>query len=266
MVALALWIVYELLLGRLSPFSPMVVGFSRQEHGSYVLYHHGPSAMPPMAYLNDVVAMEEKYHGMSYKRKQEIFFCKDDGEFHRRTGGRARFIAVNGRLFVSQRAQEDARQGRIDLRTYLTHEMSHCLLQQHMSVWRSATLPRWLLEGIAMDCAEQVGTGVYPSKSQVFDAMAQGVFCEPEDFGTPLRGEKGTALSCKIDNRTAFIYSEFGCLVEFIRAGHATGQYQSFLKDIVASRVLNVERSFESAFGTRLDDEIALFKKAAQKR
>lgn len=264
--ALSMLAVYELLLGRLFPFSPVAVGFSRREYENYVVYNHGQIESSQLSYLSDVVAIEEKYHGMSFRSKPEVFLCEDDSEFQRLTGGTARFNAINGRLFVSQRAQEDARQGRIDLRVYLTHEMSHCLLEQHMSILRSLKMPRWLLEGIAMDCAGQVGVGVYPAKSRVYDAVAQGVFCEPADFGTYLSGEKGTALSCKTENKTAFFYSEFGCMVEFIRSSHGARRYQAFLKDVVQSRELNVAKSFERVFGTKLDDEIARFKSEAQKR
>ncbi|NLZ06574.1 MAG: hypothetical protein GXY19_15525 [Phycisphaerae bacterium] len=264
--ALALFGVYELLFGRLFPFSPVVAGFSRQEYESFIVYHHGQPESSQLSYLSDVVAIEEDYHGMPFRSEPEIFLCRDDREYHRLTGGRARFIAINGRLFVSKRAQDDARQGRIDLRTYLTHEMSHCLLQQHMSILRSLKVPRWLLEGTAMDCAGQVGVGIYPDRSRVYDAVARGVFCEPADFGTVLDGEKGTALSCPIENRTAFFYSEFGCLVEFLRSSHGAQRYQAFLKDLVESRTLNVEKSFEEAYGTTLGDEIARFKNETQRR
>jgi hypothetical protein len=264
--ALSLLAVYELLLGRMFPFSPVVVGFSRQEYGNYVVYHHGQPEVSQLSYLSDVVGIEETYHGMAFKSKPEIFLCRDDSEFQRLSGGKARFNAVNGRLFVSQRAQEDAKQGRIDLRTYLTHEMSHCLLHQHMSPLRALKMPRWLFEGIAMDCAGQMGVGVYPAKSEVYQAVAQGVFCEPADFGTYLGGEKGTAVSCPITNKTAFFYSEFGCIVEFIRSSHGTQQYQAFLNDIVESHSLNVEKSFERVYGKNFGDEMARFKNETRKR
>jgi len=264
--ALALFGVYELLFGRLFPFSLVAAGFSRQEYERFIVYHHGQPESSQLSDLRDVVAIEEDYHGMPFRSEPEIFLCRDDREYHRLTGGRARFIAINGRLFVSKRAQEDARQGRIDLQMYLTHEMSHCLLQQHMSLVRSLKMPRWLLEGTAMDCAGQVGVGIYPDRSTVYDAVARGVFCEPADFGTVLDGEKGTALSCPIENRTAFFYSEFGCLVEFLRSSHGAQRYRAFLKDLVESRTLNVERSFERVFGTTLDAEIARFKNETQRR
>jgi len=230
-----------------------------------VVYHHGQPELPQLWYLSDVVSAEEEYHGMSFGSKPEVFFCKDDAEFRRLSGGKARFNAINGRLFVSQRAQEDARHGRIDLRTYLTHEMAHCLLQQHMSLLRSAKMPRWLMEGVAMDCAGQVGVGVYPAKSEVYQAVAQGIFCEPADFGTVLCGEKGTAISCSLTNKTAFFYSQFGCMVEFLRSSYGTQRYQAFLRDVVESRSLNVEKSFETVFGGNLGDEIARFKNETKK-
>jgi hypothetical protein len=263
---LSLLVGYELLLGRLFPFSPVVVGFARHEHGTYALFDHGQPELPQLSFLSDVVAKEEQYHGMRFRSKPKIFFCRDDGEFHRLSGGKARFNAINGRLFVSQRAQDDARQGRIDLQTYLTHELSHCLLQQNMSILRSLKMSRWLLEGVAMDCAEQVGVGLYPSRSQVYQVVAHGVFCEPDDFGTYLSGEKGTALSCSMTNKTAFFYSEFGCMVEFIRSSYGTQRYQAFLKDVVGSHSLDVEKSFEAVFGKKLGDEIARFKDATKKQ
>jgi hypothetical protein len=264
-VAFVLFAVYELLLGRLFPFSPVVVGFSRQEYRSSVVYHHEQPESSQLSYLSDVVALEEEYHGMSFRWKPEIFFCKDDSEYRRLTGGEARFNAINGRLFVSQRAQADARQGKIELRTYLTHEMSHCLLQQRMSIWRSLKMPRWLLEGTAMDCAGQVGVGIYPAKPKVYEAVARGLFCEPADFGTYLDGEKGTAISCPMDNKTAFFYSEFGCLVEFLRSSYGAQRYQAFLRDVVGSRTLNIESSFERVYGAKLVDEITRFKTETKK-
>jgi hypothetical protein len=258
--AVSVVVVYELLLGRLFPVSPVVVGFTRQECGTYVLYSHRQPELTQLSYLSDVVAMEEKYHGMSFKSKPEIFFCKDDAEFHRLSGGKARFNAIHGRLFVSGRAQNDAREGRIDLRTYLTHEMSHCLLQQHMSMLKSLKMPRWLLEGVAMDCAGQVGVGVYPPKSEVYEAVARGVFCEPADFGTAISSETGTAISCRITNKTAFFYSEFGCIVEFIRSSQGIQRYQAFLQDVVESHSLDVEKSFATVYGKNLGDELARFK------
>ena len=263
--AFALFVIYELLLGRLFPFSPVVVGFSRQAYGQAVVYHHQQPESSQLSYLDDLVVDEEKYHGMPFRWKPEIFLCRDDGEFQRLSGGKARFNAINGRLFVSQRAQEDARQGRIDLRTYLTHEMSHCLLQQHMSFLRQLKMPRWLLEGTAMDCAGQVGVGVYPPKAIVYDAVARSVFCEPADFGTALNGEKGTAISCPITNKTAFFYSEFGCIVDFIRSSHGAQRYQAFLKDVVEGHPFDVERSFETVYGTTFGEEIARFKTETRK-
>jgi hypothetical protein len=264
--ALAVFAIYEILFARLFPFSPFVLGFSRQEYASFIVYHHGQPVSSQLAYVNDVVLAEENYHGLPFRSKPEIFLCRNDGEYQRLTGGKARFIAFNGRLFVSQRAQTDASQGNIDLRLYVTHELSHCLLQQHLSILRSAKMPRWVFEGIAMDCAKQVGVGVYPAKAMVYEAVARGIFCEPADFGTYLSGEKGTALSCPIDNKTAFFYAEFGCLVDSIRSRHGTQRYQAFLKNLVESPALNVDRSFETVFGVTLRDEITRFKNETQRQ
>ena len=263
---LALLAAGELLFGRLVPFSPVVVGFSRLEGPAFVVYHHRQPEASRLSFLGDVISLEEAYHGLRFTRKPEVFLCRNDAEFRRLTGGRARFNAINGRLFVSGRAQEDARRGTIDLRTYLTHELSHVLLQQHMSVPRALRMPRWLLEGTAMDCAGQVGVGIYPARTAVYEAVARGVFCEPDDFGTSLRGERGTALSCPVENRAAFIYSEFGCLVGFLRSSRGAENYRAFLRDVTEGPHLDVEKSFEKTCGATLREEIARFRAAAQGR
>ena len=262
--ALALFATYEVVFGRLAPFSPVVVGFSRHDCGKAVVCHYQQQEAFQLSYLNGLVAAEEKYHGMQFRWKPEVLFCRTEGQYRRLTGSRARFIAINGRVFVSPRAQADAREGTIDLRTYLAHEMSHCLLQQQMSILRNLRTPRWLLEGTAMDFAGQVGVGIYPTKSMVYDTVAGGVFCEPEDFGTCFGGETGTAVSCPLENKIAFFYSEFGCIVEFLRSSYGAEKYQAFLKEVVASPEFDVESSFEKVYQTSFREEIARFKTAAK--
>jgi hypothetical protein len=264
--ALTGFVLYELLFGRLFPFSPLAVGFLRQDYGNIRVYHHGQPEASQLSYLIEVAAIEEAYHGMAFRSKPHIVFCATDREYRRLSGGTARFIALNGRLFVSARAQKEARQGKIVLRTYLTHELSHCLLQQHTSIWAMLWMPKWLLEGTAMDCAAQVGVGVYPTRSAVYDAVAHGVFCEPEDFGSFLQVEKGTAISCPIENKTAFFYSEFGCLVDYFRSQHGAPRYQAFLKQVLQDHASNVDRSFETIYGIKFSDEVARFKAETKKR
>jgi hypothetical protein len=258
-VALLLFALYHALFGRFFPLSPIILGFSRQEYISATVYHHGQYESSQLSYLNDVIPYEETYHGISFRWKPAVFLCKDDCEYRRLTGSKARFTSINGRVFVSQQAQDDARQGKIVLRTYLTHELSHCLLQQRVSILRSMRMPKWLLEGTAMDCARQVGTGNYPAKSTVYELIAGGAFCEPSDFGTYLNAEKGTALSCSVENKATFFYSEFGCFVEFLRSSHGAQRYRAFLEDVVECDNLDVEESFVRVFGIPLSDEFRRF-------
>jgi hypothetical protein len=75
----------------LFPFSPVVIGFSWQEYAHAVVYHHQQPESPQLSYLDDLVVMEEKCHGMPFRWKPEIFLCKDEGQYRRLTGGRARF-------------------------------------------------------------------------------------------------------------------------------------------------------------------------------
>lgn len=117
-----------------------------------------------------------------------------------------------------------------------------------------------------MDFAKQVGVGIYPSKATVYEHIARGVFCEPADFGTYLEAEKGTALSCPVENKAVFFYSEFGCFIEFIRRRHGDREFRTFLKDIAGSDELNVDKSFVNAFGVSMNDGMDEFVAETRRR
>jgi len=63
---------------------------------------------------------------------------------------------------------------------YLKHELSHSLLHQHSGIIRAGKYPAWLLEGIAVHSANQMGTSCYPSKKETYNYIRKGNFMPPE--------------------------------------------------------------------------------------
>ena len=68
---------------------------------------------------------------------------------------------------------------------YTKHELSHVLILQNKGIFSESKYPKWLLEGIAVYSANQMGTSFDPGKEETYKSIAQGNFMPPFDFKTP---------------------------------------------------------------------------------
>jgi hypothetical protein len=203
---------YLSLFGRLFPFSPVIVGFSRHERDREIIYAEADVHVKNLALIDQCIVSVEQAHGLAFKHKPEIFLLKTPAKFQRLTGSTVRFktFPVYGRVLVSPHALEEVDKGLISLPIYLKHELSHSLLFQHMTLYRFVKYPTWLLEGIATQSSGMMGHAWYPDKKATHDLIREGNFMPPRDFGT--QNEDLTHL--QVPNRAAFLYSEFACIVD----------------------------------------------------
>src|ERR1035437_6858335 len=72
--------------------------------------------------------------------------------------------------------------------------------------------PRWLLEGIAVYSSNQMGTSWYPGKEETYEFIKEGNFIPPDFYNS----DKEDQVQINVKNRIAFIYSEFGCIVDYM--------------------------------------------------
>ncbi|MDZ7721408.1 MAG: hypothetical protein U5R06_00950 [candidate division KSB1 bacterium] len=124
-----LFIVYLFLFGRLFPFSPLSLGFEKTEFDRAVVYHDKNDTLAEFSDIDSLIQIVETTHRLSFRDKVDIFLPATDRRYRRYTGTGARFVVqpLYGRLFISERAQQDYRADKIHFNVYMKHELSHTL-------------------------------------------------------------------------------------------------------------------------------------------
>lgn len=150
--------VYLFLFGKLFAYSPVIIGFEKHELTHSIIYSQKRSNVRRFRKNRYADSPGWKVPWIGVSRKPEILLFSDSISYLRRSLSRARFCAFyNGRIFASPWALKEAQSGKISLEIYITHELSHSLLHQHSGLINAAGYPKWLMEGIAVYSADQMG-------------------------------------------------------------------------------------------------------------
>jgi len=243
-VVIVIVIAYSFLFGKLFPYSPLIIGFSRYALEHTVVYVQHGAVDSTLKEIDALIPKVEAYHELAFLKKPRLFIFKDDAGFRRRSVSKARFCAFyNGDVVLSPRALREIEKGEISLEIYLRHELSHSLLYQHAGMLRAYRYPAWLLEGIAVFSTGQMGTSWYPSKEETYEAMRNGNFMPPEVYKT----KKEDRVRLDVKYRMTFMYSEFACIVEYLIETYGKDKFLSYVRGLL--RDGNHNRVFKNTYG-----------------
>ncbi len=252
------FVIYSFLYGKLFPYSPIIIGFSRYELTNTVIYIQKGTDYIDITDIKSVDALipvVEDFHGLKFIRKPRLFIFKDSNSFFNRSISRARFCAFyNGDLVLSPKALTEAESGKISLEIYLRHELSHSLLHQHSGIIRASQYPAWLLEGIAVYSSNQMGTSWYPSKDETYNYIRSGNFMPPEYFKT----SKEEQIKLNVKYRNTFMYSEFACIVDYLAEKYGRDKLILYMKKLTTNT--NHDKVFKEVYGIEFRECIQNFK------
>ena len=247
---------YLFLFGKLFAFTPLIIGFTKHELINTIFYTQKGSEYNDSGLIDTLIPSIERFHELRFTKKPKIFIFNDSLTYIHHSLSKARFCAFSsGRLFISPWALKEAKEGKISMIIYTKHELSHVLILQHKGIFSELNFPKWLLEGIAMYSANQMGTSFYPSKDETYKAIAQGNFLAPFDFKT--KKENRTKLNVKY--RAAFIYSEFACIVDYLVLNYGKDKFILYMKDLIKNN--NHNKIFKKYYGIDFDESIVELKK-----
>jgi len=244
-IAVFFLLLYLFLFGGLFPFSPVAFGFQKYEQENTIIYIQNGSTFQDYQVIDFYLESVEVSHHLKFSEKPKIFIFSDENSYLKRARTNARFIAYPDRsLMASPWAIEEAQEGAISLEIYLKHELSHILLNQNMGFIADLRYPKWLMEGIAMYTAEQMGTSIYPSKSQVYSLIREGNYFPPQFYKTSQEED----IQLNVENKIGFLYSEFACIVDYLieRYGeekfhhYMTGLFTNTNHDVVFKKIFNI--------------------------
>jgi hypothetical protein len=259
-LALLIGLCQQLLWGKLFPYTPVKIGFTKHELPNVVLYAQNGCDASVCETIDVRIHDIEDFHGLRFTHKPEIIVFHDSENYISHSVTKARVCAYpNGSIVVSPWAVREAHEGVISMDTYLAHELSHSLLYQHMGFMASYFFfPRWLLEGIAVCSVNQMGTSWYPSKAQTYAYIRQGNFMPPCYFNT--RNEDQVPL--KVQFRSTFAYSEFACLVDYLKVVHGPDKFARYVAKLLNS--YDPEQTFHDIYGIDFDMCLQDFKNYIQ--
>ncbi len=256
---LAIGLAQQVCYGKLTAFSPVLLGFSRHETARAVVYRQAGAGWPADIDLDGMIAEVERFHDLRFRRRPELVAFGDVASYRRRSLSRARFCAFSsGRLLISPWALREAAEGRLSLDIYLRHELSHVLIFQHRGFLAELRYPAWLLEGLAVYSTQQMGTTFYPSKADTYRLLRQGNYLPPRWFKT--RREDSVPL--RVPYRLGFIYSEFGCLVDYLQETHRPERLLAYMKRLL--RDSDEERAFQAVYGYSFETCLERFRAQAE--
>lgn len=221
---------YSFLYGKLFPYSPLKIGFTKYEQPNTVIYIQNGAEFTDFTKIDTLIPAVENFHQLKFISKPEIFIFRDSSSFISRSPSKARFcVFYNGRLVISPWALRESYEGKISLVIYLRHELSHTLIYQHTGIINAIKYPKWLLEGIAVYSSNQMGTSFYPSRKETYELIRKGYFMPPEFYGT--KDEEKIKLD--FDNSIAFVYSEFACIVDYLIQKHGFEKFLTYMKQLI---------------------------------
>jgi len=247
---------YELLLGKLFPYFPVKIGFAKYELSNIVIYIQNGAKYRDLKAIDSLFPSIQDFHQLKFLKKPDIYIFRDRENYLQRSISKARFCAYpNGSLLISPWALKESDEGTISLNIYLKHELSHTLLYQHMGfITAYFYYPRWLLEGIAVYSSNQMGTSWYPDKEETYEFIKEGNFMPPDFYNS----NKEDQVQINVKNRIAFIYSEFGCIVDYMISTGGKDKFLNYMKTLLYNN--NHEQVFKHMYGISFDKFLINFK------
>ena len=220
-----------MLFGKLFPYSPVKLGFTKHEFSNVIVYSQDASAYSEFQDIDSLIPHVETLHGLRFTHKPEVVIFQDSNTYLQRSITKARFCAYpNGILVVSPWAIQEASDGKISLAIYLSHELSHTLLYQHMGIANAYLFfPHWYLEGVAVYNSNQMGTSWYPSKGETYAYIRRGNFVPPEWFGT----RKEDELQLNVQYRSTFAYCEFACMIDYLIERYGKARFMRYQTELL---------------------------------
>jgi len=253
-------IIYILLWGKLFPYSPIIIGFDKYELNNTIIFVQQGAKFNEFTRLDTLTKSVESFHELKFINKPKIFIFKDNESYSQRSVSKARFCAFSsGAIIISPWALKEDKQGIISLDIYIKHELSHILIYNYNGFLGEFRYPNWLLEGLAMYSVNQMGTSFYPSIEDTYKAIRDGNFMPPEYFKT----NKEDEISINVKYKIAFIYSEFGCIVDYLVKTYGKEKFIKYIKALLEKN--ENESEFRKVYSRDFNKVISEFKEYVNK-
>jgi hypothetical protein len=174
----------------------------------------------------------------------KIYVCADLESFkaYGAPSGREGGFVLNKRLFISPKSENTPEQ----IPRLLTHELSHLQIEQQVGLLKSARIPSWFKEGLAVYVANGGGADTV-KEDQARDALRQGNYFHPETEGSLLFPKRAHDYGLK----PHLFYREAGMFVAYLKQQDAE-KFKVLLLMIQDGK--SFSKAFHSAYSVAIED------------
>ncbi|MBI5074823.1 MAG: hypothetical protein HZB62_06610 [Nitrospirae bacterium] len=208
------------------------------EPGAADLAQHVAKALP--AALQTV--QQAQYR--NFVAPVKIYVCASIESFkaYGAPSGREGGFVLNKRLFISPKPENTAER----ITRVLTHELSHLQIEQQTGLLKSARIPSWFKEGLAVYVAKGGGAETV-TEDQARNAIQQNKYFQPETEGSLLFPKRARDYGLE----PHIFYREASMFVAYLN--HLDdAKFKSFLLAIQDG--LPFSTAFEDAYGVDIGD------------
>jgi hypothetical protein len=238
-------LVYHFLFGWLFPWCPVKLGYKEVQFERAVVFLPEDRPLPEeLKEADGIVSETEDFHELKFRKAVKVILVYDQKKLTRHTGQKSGgncALQTGDVIYLSPERLERAKRSLEDI---FRHELSHALLFQNTSLYKTFLIPEWFREGIAIYYGNPRDNFTGEKFSRA--AVDEGYFFNVLDHEDEIK-------KIPIEHRYKFLYSEFRCFMEYIVSRFGTGKVIEYMKRLI--RNPRSERQlFIEIFGVELDD------------
>ncbi|MBT6120337.1 hypothetical protein HOH45_02600 [bacterium] len=239
-------------------FSPSLWGFQSKQIGKVTVYYKHKKDIRFLLDISQSIKNSEKAHHLNIQKPIKIFIFNSHKQFQKFSKLNKPTMGtglIGRRIWVAPKARDLSSTA---FKAYISHELSHVLLYQNMSIFRGLLYPSWLIEGVATYYG-QLGLGGYPNQKEVMELIGQGYFVDPNSYRAYFWRKKESRLTWPKEAPHKFAYAQFATVIQAMINLKGEDSFQDFLDKSLTQ--YDVEELFESTYGLTFLEFLSQFKK-----
>ncbi len=236
-----------------SSFQALKNGFESLDHfephpkDSRILVEPGADAFAETIHSHlpeSVESVESKQYSV-FPGNVAIYACKSKESFHNYTGANVSAMAYRKSIFLSPKLLEKPE----TVKTYLTHELSHLHLYQHIGGYKYIKIPSWFTEGLA-SYVSNGGGAEKVNDEDVKISISSGNHFHPHDTAG-LRDlfikRYASYWGIEHENKHHLFYRQCMLFISYIHKEHPN-EFKKFIIELEHGSAF--KSAFTKAFGT----------------
>jgi len=226
---------YFVYIGLLIPYFPFLYSLNVSKDGNIYYYYSKQSELEYMKKFNpkSYISETENFHNLTFSNPIRLVILPKK-KYKKFKGTGLLSTRLDGLILISKEVKKEIN---YPLGIFLHHEYSHLILLQRLGKLRFTLIPRWVLEGIAINSSNHYGINGYPTKSEAIKILNQKKILTSFDNFLNIQEQSVSTIKFK--------YTIYGILMEKILKEVPMEKLFAFLETLEDNQLFSTEASKE---------------------